>query len=143
MNKSDINKNVALVSGIISILFILMTGVSFHEKTMAELEVLKSQQTKEKARINGIEERSTENSTNVNALRANFQENSRAIITNAQKISKLKDASSQYVLLSQFRGSMDIIHKDHQDSIKSRQKDNLHVSSEFSNVYRTILNLYK
>ena len=139
MSKSNLSKNVGLISGVISILFILMTGVSFHEKTMAELDVLKSQQSKEKSRINKIDDNATRNLTDINALRESIKENSKAIISNSSKILRLKDDSSRYVLQSQFRGSMDIIHQDHQDSIAASHRTQRHVSSEFSNVYRTIL----
>lgn len=141
-------KTIAMISSIFSILFILVTAVSFHEKTMAEVDMLKGAQQGEKSRINVIEDNATRNLTEINSLKSDVNVNAKSIIDNSNKVAVVKNDMQNYVLKSDFRGSMDIIHQDHQDVNKQlfkTQTDSIefqqHVGAEFSNVYRAILGI--
>lgn len=142
----DKYKLISILTAIFSMVFIIFIAISFYEKTMAEIEMLKVQISVQRIKINSLETIVSDNKSKISILISKSSDNNHLIINNQKNISALKEDSSKYVLQSSFRSSMDIIHQDHQDTnkaISSIQRDSVtfqqHVSSEFSKVYRTIL----
>lgn len=131
---NDKYRIIGAIGVIASVFFILLEVVRYVEKSIVEIQGIKSEQVIADSNIEMLLSRTATSASELSTLKSNYREISISM-------DEIKSTLNQCVTQDQFQHFGSVVHQDHQDLNKVIMQNQMESSKEFSKVYKTIIRL--
>jgi hypothetical protein len=131
---NDKYKIIGAIGVIASVFFIMLEVVRYVEKSIVEIQGIKSEQVLADSNIEMLLSKTATSASEIEALKSDYRESAIAM-------DGIKNTLNQCVTQDQFQHFGYVMHQDNQDINKILSQNQTESAKEFSNVYKTIIRL--